>query len=1305
MNLEKQFFNSFFYSFFIGLLLCSIIVITFCVIFTNNYIDKITGNNIIYLSKEYSKININSIKAIVSSSLLKVQLGLNELIIYYQKIAKKVKSNNPDLNRNINDDYLKCVLDFDETINENNINTSIMAYWLLDSETNLAKLKQNSDEKNQLISISNMVKNIFSIFYATNATLQNFYFYFESTELYASFPLKYDIKNGFIEEILNFKNPVWCTDKNGEIYKIYKTKCRGFYNNIKKAKSDVFDINHKDNENRSIFITDFYLQVGTELEIVFTICLEFTDQISDKLAYLCCDVNANELNYNFDNINSKLIGYFFINSVGFIYPFYFPKTSEEGITITENIYDRRKKFFLKEKTQFSNNIQKYISSNYIKYINDSFDKEIYINGKNKNEQLFYINGEIFEFSIYPIVLENYNGKKEHVLNVIYVYNNKLFIEEIKKEDDIKRKIILCLLIIFIFGSGLLYLITLSFNTLAKYIVIPIKNGNYMLKGINIGGKNRLDYLNLLRKRQDENAEIFEQLNLDENDINNNNDLNNNDENNKKNDLIEDSPLIDKDGNIEKENEKDIDNTENNGKINSNLNNYQKYEKENEFIEKEIIFYNFNEQLLQYRPLEINRLIKELIELKRALLLTSSEQQVEQIINYSNSEEIFKHFKNNEGTSICQSNIGNLQSQLLKYDKAIYHLATSLQDNKLKRFLNKSIYDELDEADILLDKISLYFNIQNRKIINNVLYQKQQRNIESNNFSQKILGILINSRYNKLIHFYYKFFSLIQKIDTKALIGQFINTSFHNLNYYHKIIIQYIYLCFIKNDLVKIGESILDYIEFLIKFKFKTSSENNYIFDIRNRNRQDLKMKKRYKKIIFNKIINWFNLFEEYTSYVKNNTTLSDEKSLFEDFSMNTTNNELNSGNQSVFLFKVNLQRSEFLRGKFALICNNYTDALFFFIRAAKKESIVLDGLIKKKSLKKIYKIYSIISKKYKEYDIIWWEMEEKIKEYKKAKIRHFIKIPTKSINKDNIQKKIFLENKNTFKNEFILIENNILNCLGEVNIKENKDIIIIIDFNLYEQEENNKIGNNIIDSFINQTKIILNDYLSDNDRLSLFIYKSQYQIICPLLEKNKIDFESFSKDLIYYKKNIFNEMDEDEYNSINELKENDLVKVNLEYELDNKNLSESENEESFDKDNKIKTGDYIKGLIDTINYTKTYLKIKEINEHEKYIILFTDIFNTYNITDEIINMNFNNLKEEKDITFLLVGKNKGNHVKINKSRIFDSNEEKKMMKKIVEKFGDRSEFIDFENMKKIQNILSNNDVIKDEIIYTNEIYK
>ena len=63
-----------------------------------------------------------------------------------------------------------------------------------------------------------------------------------------------------------------------------------------------------------------------------------------------------------------------------------------------------------------------------------------------------------------------------------------------------------------------------------------------------------------------------------------------------------------------------------------------------------------------------------MDLKDSLLLISEDQDVNQIINYSYKEEIFKNFKNKVGAIICQSNIGNLQGQLLKYDKAIYHLA-------------------------------------------------------------------------------------------------------------------------------------------------------------------------------------------------------------------------------------------------------------------------------------------------------------------------------------------------------------------------------------------------------------------------------------------------------------------------------------------------------------------------------------------------------------------------------------------------------------------------------------------------------
>ena len=93
------------------------------------------------------------------------------------------------------------------------------------------------------------------------------------------------------------------------------------------------------------------------------------------------------------------------------------------------------------------------------------------------------------------------------------------------------------------------------------------------------------------------------------------------------------------------------------------------------------------------------------------------------------------------------------------------------------------------------------------------------------------------------------------------------------------------------------------------------------------------------------------------------------------------------------------------------------------------------------------------------------------------------------------------------------------------------------------------------------------------------------------------------------------------------------------------------------------------------------------------------------ITDEIINNNIDKLKEEKNITFLLVGKNKRNELKHSKNNSFCSDEEIKITQIIIEKYGEKSELIYFENMKKIKNILSSNNVIKDEIIYPNEIYK
>ena len=308
----------------------------------------------------------------------------------------------------------------------------------------------------------------------------------------------------------------------------------------------------------------------------------------------------------------------------------------------------------------------------------------------------------------------------------------------------------------------------------------------MLKGINFGGKNRLKYLDYLQKKRDENLEKLEKIFLNEtkkninekmdnveSDLLNNYDESNDNDYKDKYNSMNDSNIQTKDSIIAKV------------KKFSDFN--KKYDKENEFIEKEIDFYDFDELLLQYRCSEIEHLVKALMDLKSSMILTSKDRELEGIIDYSFSESIFRNFKNKEGAIICQSNIGNLQSLLLKFDKAIYHLALSLQDNDLKRFLSQNLTDEFDEDDSLLKLFSNSYNKTKTKEKKNILVNKQMNNSKVN-FSHKKIGILINTRYCRLINAYYMLFKNMQKLQKSnsddIMSGQFMNTLFHTINYYH-----------------------------------------------------------------------------------------------------------------------------------------------------------------------------------------------------------------------------------------------------------------------------------------------------------------------------------------------------------------------------------------------------------------------------------------------------------------------------------------------------------------------------------------
>ena len=730
-----------------------------------------------------------------------------------------------------------------------------------------------------------------------------------------------------------------------------------------------------------------------------------------------------------------------------------------------------------------------------------------------------------------------------------------------------------------------------------------------------------------------------------------------------------------------------------------------YDEESIYIEQEKNFYDFNEMHLQYRPLEIQNLVESLLNLKKALLLTFSDNQVEKMIDYSFSEEILTNYGNNEGANICQNNIGNLQSRLLQYDKAIYHLSNSLEEKSLKKFLKRNLTDELDENGSLLKIISFTFN--KKKLKNNILVEKQKNNSKEN-FSQKIIGILIKTRYCRLIHFYYMFFKNLKKLDIKKdhlIKGQFMNTMYHTIDYYHKIVIQYIYLSYVKNDLVKIGESILDYLEFLITFKFKTTLDNKHFLNINSGENPDYKSKQDFKKNIFNKIINWFNLFDDYVSYVKEYTTLDDVNSIVNDssFNINSYNNDSYLENNSIFMFKINNQKSDFLKGKFALYCKNYNDALFYFIRAAEKNSVIFDGLIKKKSLKHIFKILMKMKKEYENLGKNKITIDNELKEFKKYKEKTTPKKKLSVYLRRSIINMNNIINTNTFEEEIKIIKNTIIKDTEQFQVKEEKDIGILIDLNIYnimEMESDSKIDK--IDSFINQTLIILNDYLIPQDKIAIFIYLDEYRIIRPLIYSNKINIKSLSNDLNYYKNNIYsneNEQKEDIgiYADIYTDYFNDMV---TEEYLDSYHFSENSEQESFNLSEE-KNYNKIDGLIKTINYINYYLRMKETIKKDTYIILFTDMLNIKFSEDEYFDKIFGNLDENKEIIFLLVGENKNKDLKREKSSYKFG---KKIERLILGKFNDKSENINFENMQGIKKILSNNKAINDEIIYPNEIY-
>ena len=379
MRLEDKFFNSFFYLFLIAITSSMILVVTILFYYSENYIDTKTAKDIIHMEKEYANSNINSMNVLLSNMILKLQVALKEALTLYLNLSNETSLFQEELDLNYSDVY--NLFEIEKLMKSNDADflsrLEFISFWFIDKKIiNVNQMDMNM--KKQLYVFSLLTHSFMTIINSNNGLIKDIYFLFEETDLFAVYPFTYFNWDKIFEKYLNdSENPSWCTDEEGNIIEYYKFKCRQFYRDIVEAQKDSFDFNLKDQKNRRLFITSPYPQFGRKTNntneltgIVFTLCIKFNDIITNKTAYICGDSEDEILFKSFDMFNEKLIGFVSVAAVGFNEAFYFPQLleNEDIKTLGEFIYRLDNNYYLEEKTLFLNVIQKYMTSNYIKYI-------------------------------------------------------------------------------------------------------------------------------------------------------------------------------------------------------------------------------------------------------------------------------------------------------------------------------------------------------------------------------------------------------------------------------------------------------------------------------------------------------------------------------------------------------------------------------------------------------------------------------------------------------------------------------------------------------------------------------------------------------------------------------------------------------------------------------------------------------------------------------------------------------------------------------------------------------------------------
>ena len=865
----------------------------------------------------------------------------------------KIKEYINEYTLNINDINENTTLDKNRAVFGKNENTS------MNIDINSKNVKK------VLYTFSALIPMLSSMYNSTNINeenIENIFMIMNKYEIYLDFPLTNDtvFKTG--------KNRAFCFNElNGQpdgkivIPERYDYHCQSWF-------SDSLNLNKL--SNKSFYISPPYYITKSFKILVTTICLNSTEiksetDINEEGDYylFCINVRFKPLLDMLELINHKIHGYYFVTRVFNQKAFYYPKTISnrndtqtyffdnfnlEEFNLHENYYLDELNEYINQKNSFLNIYENYDS-------NSLLETDYELKGEfMKNDKKYY-------YYIVP-VFNHLSNATINLLNIIYIYADETTENTISNIGSklINAKTLTFLLILFLVQALIVMtLVNHLIRAIAFNIILPMKN---------------------IKK-------IFEKFNYEDEDLDNEDNLlltNNNFSNNnigsreiekfeeRKSHRIKSQSInrskLSNFGLSRRSLSKKI--FTKNNEITSSPKTVKKLNKNADFIghidDKDDFLNNYedigsdsdnNENYINIKSKDIQDLFSRMINVKKSLDTINSNDQndVKKLPDILFASEVFGEIKNERAKNICVSNIANIFLKLKKYDLAIIHLIESeiLLEKEINNDLKNNETDPLNINNIQLQQTKKKLPKRNSFIFSGL--SANEINLNKDKIGQKVLEknkILIESRYPKLIYCYKKFFKNIKKLNEMKLSREitknriddyeyYISKNFHMLNNFREYIEKYVELCQLEVNYVnsknRLIQALLEKIEFIIKYEI--NEENFNVENIEENLDLLYELMKKVKKLI------------------KNNKEIIKPKNILKILLNGDFNSDLDEIPNCILL-----QRLNYNKGKLALKCGHYMEAIKKFQKVFMKSSDkITDIKIIVKSYKKLIKIAELMN--------------------------------------------------------------------------------------------------------------------------------------------------------------------------------------------------------------------------------------------------------------------------------------------------------------------------------------------------------